>query len=236
MAPLKGIFTNMPARNIVKTYVENGYYHVYNRGIEKRTIFEDEMDYKTFLKYLKEALSPPPNPKYLKVPVTLKGGTFKGVPRPVKNFDKKIELVAYCLMPNHFHLLIKQNDKDSIRGFMSSLLTRYSMYFNKKYERVGPLYQDRYKAVLVNEEPYLLHLSRYIHLNPSEYTKDLEGAYSSYSYYLGKMKADWVKSEMILSYFDKSTKDFLKGTNTYKNFVEKFNEDSRETLGGLILE
>ena len=119
---------------------------------------------------------------------------------------------------------------------MSSLLTRYSMYFNKKYERVGPLYQDRYKAVLVNEENYLLHLSRYIHLNPSEHTKDLADAYSSYSHYIGKVKADWVKPDLILSYFNKATKDFLKGTNTYKNFVEKFKKDSGEVLGKLALD
>ncbi len=119
---------------------------------------------------------------------------------------------------------------------MHSLLTRYSVYFNKKHDRVGTLYQDRYKAVLVNEEPYLLHLSRYIHLNPAEYTKDLTGAYSSYSQYLGKMKTDWIKPDPILSFFDKATKDFLKGNNTYKKFVENYKKDSAEYLGKLVLE
>ncbi len=68
----------MPSRNIVKIYVKDGYYHIYNRGTEKRTIFEDEQDYKTFLKYLKESLSTPPDPKELTKTFTIQGATFKG--------------------------------------------------------------------------------------------------------------------------------------------------------------
>ena len=97
----------MPARNVVKTYVAGGYYHIYNRGIEKRIIFQDEMDYKTFLKYLKEALSAPREPKELRK-IELQGGTLLINPRQVKSFENTINLIAYCLMPNHFHLLVKQ--------------------------------------------------------------------------------------------------------------------------------
>ena len=226
----------MPSRNIVKVYVAGGYYHIYNRGIDKRTIFEDEMDFKTFLKYLKEALSEPPDPNKSKVTFTLKGGTFKGLPRPVKNFVNNIKLVAYCLMPNHFHLLVEQNGEMDINWFMQSITTRYSMYFNKKHNRVGKLFQGHYKAVLVNDENYLLHLSRYIHLNPSEYTNDLENTYSSYSEYLGKRKTKWIKPQVILSFFKNVNKDFMQGINTYKNFVEKSRADSGLILGNLTLE
>lgn len=224
----------MPTRNSRKVYVENGIYHVYNRGVEKRKIFLDQQDHKVFLGYLKEYLSPPQSPT--KKTFTLQGQAFQGIPRVPKNYSREIDLLAFCLMPNHFHLLVKQKDSESIKNFVHSLLTRYTMYFNKKYDRVGPLYQDRYKAVLVSEEPYLLHLSRYIHLNPSEYTKDLEGAYSSYAQYLGKTKAGWVKPEAILSFFDQASKDFLKGTNSYRYFVEKFEKDSQEVLGNIVLE
>lgn len=226
----------MPGKNALKIYIRDGYYHVYNRGVEKRIIFQDDQDYKVFLTYLKEALSPPPDPSTLKKEFSLRRQSFKGIPRQPKNYLGEIELLAFCLMPNHFHLLIKQKSNNSMEKFARSLLTRYSKYFNKRYERVGPLFQGRYKAVLVREDPHLLHLSRYIHLNPSEYTNDLEGAYSSYSQYLGKTKAEWVKPETILSFFDQATKDFLKETNTYKDFVEKFKKDSQEVLGNLILE
>lgn len=225
----------MASRNSKKIYVKDGHYHVYNRGVEKRTIFEDEQDYNVFLSYLKEYVLPPSDkPKY--VTITFEDTVFKGVPRQPKNYSKDIEILAFCLMPNHFHLVVKQKSGKKLKEFIHSLLLRYSMYFNKRHDRVGPLFQGRFKAVLVNEEPYLLHLSRYIHLNPSEYTKDLESAYSSYSQYLGKMKAAWVKPELVLSYFNKATKDFLRGTNTYKNFVEKSKKDSGEVLGKLTLE
>lgn len=226
----------MPRKNSIKIYVKDGHYHIYNRGVEKRKIFQDEQDYKVFLNYLKEYLSPPPDPTKLKKTFTLQGSTFKGMPRQPKNYSTEIELLAFCLMPNHFHLLVKQSSSDAIKRFLKSVSTRYSMYFNKKYDRVGGLFQGIYKGILVNEESYLLHLSRYIHLNPSEYTKDLESAYSSYSHYLGKTKSDWVKPDMILSYFDQATKDFLKGSNTYKKFVENYKKDSAEILGKLTLD
>lgn len=226
----------MPAKNAYKIYAENSFYHLYNRGVEKRKIFKDEQDYKVFLKYLREYLSPPPDPKNLKVSFVSKGQTFKGVPRLPRNYTKEIGLVAFCLMPNHFHLLIKQADKNSMQRFMQSLVTRYSMYFNKRYDRVGTLFQGRYKAVLVKDEPYLLHLSRYIHLNPEEQTSDIKSWYSSYSSYLGERKLGWLRPEIVLSFFNQTNLPFLKRTNTYKDFVEKYQQDSERLLGNLTLE
>ena len=135
----------MPSRNIIKSYVENSFYHIYNRGVAKQEIFLDMMDFKVFLKYLKDSLDTPPDPESNKISFTLQGRTFKAVPRIVKNFKNDIYLVAYCLMPNHFHLLLKQTGKKSITKIMRSLLTRYSRYFNTKYSRVGPVFQGRYK-------------------------------------------------------------------------------------------
>jgi putative transposase len=226
----------MPGINTVKVYIENGIYHAYNRGVEKRIIFEDDRDYKVFLKYLKEALSTPPDPKLLKIVVPLKGASFKGVPRQPKNFLKEIDLLAFCLMPNHFHLLLKQVDPESMESFMRSVITRYSMYFNKKYKRVGKLFQGHYKACLVNDDEYLLHLSRYIHLNPLEFGNNIANNYSSYQNYLGLAKTKWVKPELILSYFDKSDKTLNKKSNTYKDFVEKSETDTASVLGKLTLE
>lgn len=225
----------MPSKNCIKIYVENGFYHVYNRGVEKRTIFEDDQDYKVFLKYIKEILCPP-DPDALKTIFTLRGQSYKAVKTPLKNYSTEIDLCAYCLMPNHFHLLIKQNNYSSLEGFMRSLMTRYSMYFNKRYERVGSLFQGRYKAVNITDERYLLHLSRYIHLNPSESTNDLENAYSSYAEYLGKRETVWIKPEVILSFFNNEVLLDFKKVNSYKDFVMKYKVDSSSVLGDLVLE
>lgn len=229
----------MPGRNTVKIYIEESHYHVYNRGVEKRNIFIDRQDYHVMLQYIKEALSPPSDPKKLLKDVTFKGSTFKGIPRQVKNFHTDMDLVAYCLMPNHFHLLIKQHKKDAIRKFMQSLCTRYSMYFNKKYKRVGTLFQGIFKAVLVTEEAFLLHLTRYIHRNPLKYTDNILNGYSSYAEFLRIRKSAWIKPTDILSYFGNEKNKILprvKNTNSYKSFVENLEIDSEDYLGKLTLE
>ena len=183
----------MPAKGSVKYYMDNSIYHVYNRGVEKRKIFLVEQDYKVFLSYLKEYLS---NNEFFKSEAKLQGLTLQFHPR--KNYFGEIDLIAFCLMPNHVHLLIKQKDKNSIKEFTKSLFTRYSMYFNKKYKRSGPLFQGRYKATNVINKDYLLDVSRYIHKNPLKYTKNLVEGYSSYSTYLGLNNTSWVNKNVIL--------------------------------------
>lgn len=226
----------MPGINVNKIFIKDGYYHIYNRGVEKRKIFLDEQDYKVFLYNLKEYLSKPKKQSDLKTNFTLQGTTFKGIPRQRKNYHKKINLLAYCLMPNHFHLLINQSDNKSISNYMKSLLVKYSMYFNNKYDRVGQLFQGRYKAILIQDENYLLHLSRYIHLNPSEHTEDLINTYSSYANYLELRKTKWVKPKFILKFFNNTVIPEIKKINSYKDFVESYKKDSAEVLGKLTLE
>lgn len=226
----------MPTKNSVKVYVENGFYHIYNRGVEKRTIFNNYQDYKVFLKYLKQYLSPPPDLSNIKTSVSFQGTTFKGVPRQPKNFHKEIELYVFSLLPNHFHLLLKQSSRDSIHRFMKSLTLRYAVYYNKKYNRVGQLFQGRYKAILVTKDEYLLHLSRYIHLNPLENTRNLTESFSSYADYLGLRKTEWINTSFILSYFNNSVIKELKKLNSYQKFVENYKKDARESVTDLSLE
>lgn len=223
----------MPSRNIVKTYVDGGHYHIYNRGVAKQEIFLDKSDYGVFMKYLKEALD---KPKVETIDKHVKGRTFTVIKKPPKNFKEVIFLLAYCLMPNHFHLLIKQNSKYSMQIFMRSIITRYASYFNKKYERVGPLFQGRYKAVLIDKDNYLLHLTRYIHLNPSDINPDLTKAYSSYSDYLGLKKTRWVTTEPVLRFFQGPKNLEFPKVNDYRSFVENYDKDSAEVLGELTLE
>ena len=225
----------MPSKNILKTYIANGYYHVYNRGVEKRVIFEDEQDYRVFLKYIEEILTPPKS-QDKNTTFNLRGRTYKAEKKFLKNYTNGIDLLAYCLMPNHFHFLVKLRDVTALEGYMRALMTRYVMYFNKKYDRIGSLFQGRYKAVLITDERYLLHLSRYIHLNPSEYTRDLEGAYSSYADYLGKRKTPWIKTDEVLPFFNANNIIDFKNVSSYKNFVEKYKMNSSEILGDFILE
>lgn len=207
----------MPAKNIVKVYLENGYYHLYNRGVEKRKIFIKNQDYKTFLYFLKTYLSPPPNTAFIKN----------------KTVFEEIKLMTYVLMPNHFHLLVKQSTKDGITKFIRRVCTNYVMYFNKNYDRTGTLFQGIYKAVLIKNDEQLLHLSRYIHLNPlanrnyplNKKRHLLLNSYSSYADYLGKRKTPWLHPEEILSFFKSSRKTSLKDILSYQSFVEDYKND-----------
>jgi putative transposase len=187
----------MAIKNSRKIYVEDGYYHIYNRGVEKRLIFQDEQDYGVYLSYLKTYLLPVESDNLRKrlvdpvLPLAEKI-RIRGLLQ-LNNYEDQIILIAYCLMPNHFHLFIKQRKEGSIDQFMNSLSTRYVMYFNRKYKRVGPLFQSRYKAVLINDEGQYLHISRYIHKQAM--AVDGVGDYgqpSSYQEYIGARKTPWV--------------------------------------------
>ncbi len=223
----------MPSKNIIKTYIENGFYHIYNRGVEKRKIFIDEQDYRVFLSYLKIYLSPKIDSA--KDIQKNKKGSYEDQNKfiseifKLNNFYNKIDLISYVLMPNHFHLELKQKNKKEIEFFMRSLITKYSKYFNKKYKRVGPLFQGRYKAVLIQNTEYLLDLSRYIHLNPKELlvTGQSLDAYpwSSYPAYLKKVTISWLKINFLTSIFIEN-KTF--SANLYKKFVENSMEKEKK--------
>ncbi len=219
----------MPARNSIKTYAEDAYYHIYNRGVEQRVIFQDDQDYGVFLSYLGEYLSPKDENELSR---RLCDPKITGKERDriskilrLRNFSCEITLMAYCLMPNHFHLFIKQNSSGAIDGFMSSLATRYSMYFNHKFKRTGSLCQGVYRAVLVDKEDQFLHLSRYIHRQ----ALDLHNSPSSYPDYTGARRTSWVHPEEILSYFSK-----INPTLTYQTFVAERDDFGLEE--GLTLE
>lgn len=199
----------MPAKNTIRFYKENGFYHVYNRGVEKRTIFQEIDDYKIFLYYLFIYLALPSliEKKYPK----LKNALRKG------NFHSKLTLHCYILMPNHFHFLIHQTEKEFITQFMRRITNAYTAYFNKKYNRVGPLFQGVFKAIHIEKDEYLLHLSRYIHLNPSSfYTNELkEYFWSSYRTYLRSQNSSYVNTDFILQNFSQTNPSL-----SYKSFVE----------------
>lgn len=222
----------MPAKNIVKEYEVGGFYHIYNRGVEKRTVYQDEADYKKFIAFLKFYLVEPDLQGR-----TLKDDAGKSISpsRQANNFVSQVDLHAYCLMPNHFHLLIRQNYERSMPSFMQSLITKYVIYFNKRHKRVGGLFQGKYKTVRIQSEEQFTYISKYIHRNPlpvSPTRSDLEGLsgykYSSYGNYLGLFKQSWVKTEDVLAYFSKTNL-----SNTYQAFVEE-SGDISQVYGEMI--
>lgn len=223
----------MPAKNTLKPYIENSYYHVYNRGVNKTDIFHDDQDYQTFLRYLKEYLSPPPPRSTLTQSFTLKGQSFQGIPHLRKNYSSQIQLAAFVLMPNHFHFLLKQIPHDALPTFVKSLFTRYVKYFNKTYKRVGSLFESRYKAILVTSDNYLLHLSRYIHLNHLSINNNLQVLYSSYPEYLGLRHTPWVHHQPVLDMITSAQKF---KHDKYRQFVEDSKIVSADILQRLTLD
>lgn len=180
------------------------YYHIYNRGNDKRVIFMETHDYLRFmaLLYVCNSTDSVNISDHLR-----KGLTFS----EIFDLDREntlVEIGAYCLMPNHFHLLIREKSEDGISKFMQKLTTGYSMYFNKKNNRTGALFETKFKAKHVGRDEYLKYLFAYIHLNPvkiidpqwkqngisnrtmaKEYLSKY--LYSSYQEYLGVLRKEW---------------------------------------------
>lgn len=142
-------------------FANNQIYHIYNRGVEKRDVFMDDADRFRFIHNLFEFndTSPAQNTYYKQL--------YEVEPRKVSiRRDLLVEILAYCLMPNHYHLLLKQCKENGIVNFMQKLGTGYTMSFNQKYDRVGSLFQGRYKAVVIDDHRHFLFMPHYIHLNP----------------------------------------------------------------------
>lgn len=177
----------MPRKNVVKNYAPDNHYHVYGRGIDKRVTFLDDRDFRVFLSLLKQYLSPEDSQdKY---------------GRPIKSLHGAVELNAFCLMPNHFHLLIYQFDQKGMQRLLQRLMTSYVMYFNKRHKRNGNLFYGSYRAVNIGTDEQLMHISGYIHLNPENTCRAEEYPYSSYEYFSGKKNAQWIQPERVLGNF-----------------------------------
>ncbi|MGH2568226.1 MAG: transposase, partial [Bacteroidota bacterium] len=173
------------------------FYHVYNRGNDRQPIFFDRENYLFFLRRVKEYLA------------------------------ASVEIHAFCLMPNHYHLLLRMTKEVDFSDAMKKLLISYTKAINKKYQKVGHLFQGSFKAKLVDSPEYFLHLSRYIHLNPRiaglvKYPQEWE--FSSYREYLGLRKNELVMTEFILSQF-RDLKDYQKYVGTLtESEIEKLQE------------
>lgn len=189
----------MPSRNVQKPDVADSYYHVYARGASKQPIFLEPADYDYFISLFSRYLSSKPKQDKL------------GINYP--HLYGRIELLSYCLMSNHFHLLIYQYEQGSMSQLMRSIMTSYSRYFNFKYKRTGSLYEDTYKASLINADSYLTHISRYIHLNPRYWQRY---RYSSIRNYIDNRDDEWLLKDKVMEQF--------LGADDYRMFLEDYTE------------
>lgn len=188
----------MPSRTI--PFVNGEYYHVFNRGVAKMPIYNNVFDYKHFLSTVLYYQIDGPKPRF---------SFFRNKPISLEKNMKIVDIVCYCLMPNHFHFMLRQKRENGITEFVSKVSNSYTKYFNIKNKRVGPLLQGEFRSVYVESNEQLLHLSRYIHLNPliGYVTKELrEYKWSSYPEYLG-LNGSICSKEMVLEQF-KSARDY----------------------------
>jgi len=204
----------MPSKNSRKIYLEKTHYHIFNRGVNKRKIFLDEEDYAVFLNLFKRYLSRKPEVDAKK--------------REYPWLYNDIELLSFCLMPNHFHLLAYQLEENSIKHLLKNVCGSYTSYFNKKYKRIGPLFQDRFKAKMIDDDAYLHHISRYIHMNPKQY---LSWKHSSLPYYLGEQSAEWIQPYRIIELFNDKEDylTFLKDYEKQKEIMDEIKDSLADT-------
>lgn len=174
----------MPSRNVIKIDIPNTYYHIYARGHSKVDIYRDDEDYRVFLNLIKRYLG--------------RRTQKNSCGRLYDNFRGEIELICYCLMPNHFHFLIYQIEPGVMSKLMRCINTSYSRYFNKKYSSSGAIFETVYKASIIDRDQYILHISRYIHRNPKKW---LGYSYSSLPYYLNHKTPDWLMVHRVIDLF-----------------------------------
>lgn len=182
-------------------------YHIFNRGVNKQNIFFAEDDYRRFLQVATHYLTSKRQFSHSKKPIS-------DTVSEMAKIDSKVEVLAYCLMPNHFHLLVKQLGDRGITWYLQHVSNSYSHYIHTKYKRTGPLFEGPFKNVLIETDEQLIHVSRYIHLNPlvSNLIKNLNDyLWSSYSSYINDEKDPLCTTKTILGYF--------KGKKDYRQFV-----------------
>lgn len=205
----------MPGRKEI--IVTDETYHVINRGTASQPVFLNKRDYQrasNTLFYYRNKKLPMRYSKFLEKCIEKRKEILE---RLNKENDFLVEIMAFCLMPNHFHFLLRQIVDDGIPKFLSKFTNSYTRYFNTKRKRIGPLFQGKFKAVRIETDEQLLHISRYIHLNPhtSFVVKEIEHLkdypYSSFPEYLGKARANFCHKNDVLGQF--------KNPQAYKKFV-----------------
>ncbi len=181
-------------------FYPGGYYHIFNRGNNREPIFFELDNYRYFLRQLEKYFVP-----------------------------DRAELIAYCLMPNHYHLIVCLHIED-LAPIMQPFTLSYSKAIGKRFGRVGSLFQGPFKSIHIEKNEYFLHLSRYVHLNPvvaGLVKQPEEWEFSSYRDYLGLRQSALVHPEIVLSQF---------GSSDYRKFVADYQPGDFEQIANMVLE
>lgn len=206
----------MPPRNVV--FATGDFYHVLTRGNTRQPIFLQPRDYDRFTKTISYYHFSGPKPKFSR----FNAGNLLGY-KP--DLDSKfVDIVSYCLMPNHVHLLLRQKQDSGISTFIRQSLNSYAKYFNEKHKRSGSPFEGRFKTVRVESDEQLLHVSRYIHLNPvvSGLVRGLaDHRWSSYHEFVQE-RVGFCDTEAILGFFDSVARyrEFLEDQIDYGSSLE----------------
>lgn len=216
-------------------FADEEIYHVWNRGVEHRPTFTTKSEYSRALIALDFYRFQNPGLRLSKALLLEKEEREKFLLDLRAKDRKLVEIISYCLMPNHFHFLLKQKIKNGVSRFLSNFTNSYTRYFNTKEERIGPLFQGIFKAVHIESDNQLIHVSRYIHFNPVVSfvikEKDLDTyPWSSLGEFLGTKTEKICDSEIVLGLFPSREK--------YRQFVHDQIEYAKklEMIKHLILE
>jgi len=222
---------NMPRR--FEPFENGNYYHIFNRGVAKLPVFISGSDYQQAILTMSY---------YLFADLKMKLSRFKSLSANERDKliadlrfsdDKMVQIVSFVLMPNHFHFLLRQERDGGISKFVSLFTNSYTRYFNTKHSRVGPLFQGQFKAVNIEHENQLIHLSRYIHLNPyvsSIVSKDelLTYSWSSFPNYLGD-ESQTILTDPVMTYF-KSSDEYKLFVLNHADYAESLEKMKHQTL------
>ena len=205
------------------------YYHIYNRGVNKQIIFRDLADYKRFLFLILYFQSPEKIEqinRYAKDFLDVQHSVLDKISKDIK-VKRLVELNLFCLMNNHFHLIVREVKEGGIARYMQRVLNSYTKYFNTKYSKSGHLFQGPYQAVHIEDDRQLLHLSAYIHKNPDNW-----GSYewSTYEDYIKENRwGNLLESKIIVEQF--------KDKKSYQKFVEtSLAKELENELGSAVLD
>ena len=191
----------MPRRKV--SFFQGGCYHIYNRGAGRQAIFQEDENYRFWLRRLKQYAA-----------------------------ELDVSVIAYCLMPNHYHLLLRQNGESSAGRLAQQTCNSYSKAFNKRYDRTGTLFEGPYKAIHVDRDGYLLDLCRYIHANPVNHglaTSVEDWPYSNYLEWIGTRPGSLVDREPVREWFPEDG-DYARFVQDYVNGRAALAEDVATSL------
>ncbi|MCK4905287.1 transposase [bacterium] len=205
------------------------HYHIFNKSIAEYIIFNNDSEFTRMINVIRYYQKAKPAIKFSDfIKLAEVKQNYPNIDISVPERDKLIEIITYCLMPTHIHLILKQLKKNGISIFMGNILNSYTRYFNTKHKRKGPLWEGKFKNILVETDEQLLHLTRYIHLNPATaylVNKPEEWLWSSYKEYLLETKAKICRYDDILDIEpDSSYRKFVEGRIPYQRELAKIKD------------